>query len=823
MGPPARADMVPALGGMIIDYNITPNPGDQGLPIAFNATATGCGLGCTYAWGFGDGSPMVGAQNTNHTFNSSGIFTIDLWVNGTIGTSSNTLQLTVNSHLKLSANESRSVADADELVNLTAVPLGGTPPVAFAWRLGDGTRVTGANVSHAFASPGSYDNEVWANDTDHQSVFGWRNVTVNPALNFTVQSSLSRAETGETVNFSANTSGGTGPLGIAWQFGDGFSGGGSDASHIYGTPGNFTPQVWINDSAGVSKRASLSLQVLPGVSANIRTTGSESDVGIPIQFQGSSLGGESPINYSWSFGDGSRAVGSEVDYSFPRAGTFTVDLWTNDSMQRSSLATELFTVNPALEANELLSPSTTDVGSVVAMNPTLLYGSSPYTTEWTFGDGQRSNSLDAQHMYASPGRYTVTLYANDSAGGSVVDRANVTILLAVGAHASLDVPFSDVGIGIPFQANGTGGSGIFSYLWLFGDGTTSQSASPIHSYSAAGNFAPRVFVNDSVGGSFNESFPITIHGRPDANPIIAPQQSAPGEAVELNGWFAGGTGPYSFSWALGDGSSNSAQNLTHTYEAAGTYSLHFWVNDSQGASSEANLSLTVVPATLVAPTTSFWATPLWMWLFLGLIAGAVLVGAVSLARRNHDPFDEDGASAATELEEPDHSGEPGDLPAWPNFPLTVLEGDDPRVAYRVAAASGLSQDGLLIFTPEDPATVGHEFGLEHARILRVTRLEGDGFVSPGDLDRIGHLCEAHLQGGPNRGVVLVPLEAVLNASSVRGTRRLLQVMTEIALEHHNSMVTFLNPANLTIEERRLLREGARRIRFGHRKGKIFKP
>ncbi|MCI4373724.1 MAG: PKD domain-containing protein, partial [Thermoplasmata archaeon] len=149
-----------------------------------------------------------------------------------------------------------------------AVPTWGTPPYTVSWVLGDGTRASSPNLTHVFASPGPYSNEVWVNDSDHQSVGGWQNVTVSPALRFDLNQSAPVVEAGEPFFLTANSTGGTGPVQFDWLFGDGTYGNGTNVSHVYAVPGNYTPRLWVNDSAGVSVEKTLNVSVSGSKSAS---------------------------------------------------------------------------------------------------------------------------------------------------------------------------------------------------------------------------------------------------------------------------------------------------------------------------------------------------------------------------------------------------------------------------------------------------------------------------------------------------------------------------------------------------------------------------
>jgi|GEM_PF-6828948 len=63
---------------------------------------------------------------------------------------------------------------------------------------------------------------------------------------------------------------------------------------------------------------------------------------------------------------------------------------------------------------------------------------------------------------------------------------------------------------VNFDSTVTGGSGIYTYKWEFGDAITSASADPIHTYKNNGNYVARLYVTDSLGNSGMASVLITV-------------------------------------------------------------------------------------------------------------------------------------------------------------------------------------------------------------------------------------------------------------------------------------------------------------------------
>ncbi|MBV9856541.1 MAG: PKD domain-containing protein, partial [Streptosporangiaceae bacterium] len=63
--------------------------------------------------------------------------------------------------------------------------------------------------------------------------------------------------------------------------------------------------------------------------------------------------------------------------------------------------------------------------------------------------------------------------------------------------------------------------------------------------------------------------------------------------VSFTGSATGGTAPYAYSWKFGDGSTSTAQNPSHTYSAAGTYTATLTVTDSASPAHTATSTVTV--------------------------------------------------------------------------------------------------------------------------------------------------------------------------------------------------------------------------------------
>ena len=107
---------------------------------------------------------------------------------------------------------------------------------------------------------------------------------------------------------------------------------------------------------------------------------------------------------------------------------------------------------------------------------------STFSGKWDFGDGTSSSSLNPIHTYLKPGKYTVTHSVTSPCGTSTyTETINVT---CISADFSYITQVNKCANSMQFTPDELQGS----HTWDFGDGTTSNEVSPLHSYQLAGTY-----------------------------------------------------------------------------------------------------------------------------------------------------------------------------------------------------------------------------------------------------------------------------------------------------------------------------------------------
>ncbi|NLR93399.1 PKD domain-containing protein [Flammeovirga agarivorans] len=208
----------------------------------------------------------------------------------------------------------------------------------------------------------------------------------------------------------------------------------------------------------------------------------------------------------------------------------------------------------------------------------------PTSWLWTFGDGTTSDEQHPFHTYQEAGVYTVTLKAMNETGE---DEASMEDYISAGlfpvAGFETDQTTVDLGTAIQFTDTSTGSP--TSWLWNFGDESTSVEQHPSHTYENAGTYSIKLTVGNEDGEDLIMMLDyITVNEIPE---VTAGFEFAVDNASSKTYHFTdiSSGNPTSWLWTFGDGTTSDEQNPSHTYANAGEYKVMLQVENENGTSS----------------------------------------------------------------------------------------------------------------------------------------------------------------------------------------------------------------------------------------------
>ncbi len=246
--------------------------------------------------------------------------------------------------------------------------------------------------------------------------------------------------------------------------------------------------------------------------------------------------------------------------------------------------------------NAAFSGSPTSGCAPLAVNFTDLSTGDVSSWSWTFGDGGTSTAQNPSHNYTAAGTYTVALTVNGPGGSDTETKTNYVTVTTTPVAAFSGTPTSgNAPLAVTFTDLSTGGP--TSWSWNFGDGGTSTAQNPSHNFTVAGTYTVTLTATNSCGSDAETKVDyISVSDAPCDPPVAAFTGSPTNGTYPLNVSFTdqSSNNPTSWSWNFGDGGTSTAQNPSHSYNAAGSYTVTLTATNACGSDGETKVNYITV-------------------------------------------------------------------------------------------------------------------------------------------------------------------------------------------------------------------------------------
>ncbi|MCL3861290.1 PKD domain-containing protein [Actinotalea sp. K2] len=610
-----------------------------------------------YAWDFGDGATGEGVT-ASHTYGAAGTYTVTLTVTDNQGaTGTVAAEVTVTdppANQVPVAVFSSSVSDLAVSVDGSGSSDPDGTIAGYAWDFGDGATGEGVSASHTYGAAGTY--TVTLTVTDNQGATGTvaAEVTVtDPPANQVPVAVFSSSVSDLAV--SVDGSGSSDPdgtvAGYAWDFGDGATGEGVTASHTYGAAGTYTVTLTVTDNQGATGTVAAEVTVVePGPGTELARDGfgrvvvgdwGTADVGGAWQRSAGSAanyavsGGRATHRMNASGATVSSYLGAvsstdtevQVKVSLDKVqtggGTYVsvigrrVDTseYTGRLRFLSTGAVTLAAMQNGVTLGAVVLPDVDFATSDQLQVRLQVTGTSPTTVQakaWEVGAAEPATwQVSATNSFAAlqaPGAIGLSSYLSASSTNAPMTSA-FDDLIAYPTSATPppanQVPvavFSSSVSDLAVSVDGSGSSDpdgtVAGYAWDFGDGATGAGVTASHTYATSGTYTVRLTVTDNAGATGTTTRQVSVAGPPPANqvPVAVFSSSVSDLAVSVDG--SGSSDPdgtvAGYAWDFGDGATGAGVTASHTYAAAGTYTVTLTVTDNQGATGTVAAEVTVV-------------------------------------------------------------------------------------------------------------------------------------------------------------------------------------------------------------------------------------
>jgi PKD repeat protein len=509
----------------------------------------------SYLWDFGDGKTSTNPV-VMHTYfdqgSNNGEFNVILTVNKR--------DKKTNENFPETYNTVVTIANVQLFASFLADPEKGPAPLTvnfdasaskapageiteYAWDFqGNNTfrDAQGVKVSHTFEQEGQYKVSLRVTDnTGQKPAIITKTITVEgpntPTAVIEVPTDSGKYFSGKQYSFYSEKS--TSPTGkinkYEWNFGDGSPEANTrTATHTYAKAGEYEVILTVTDEEGKTGEASQKLKIETPESAPTAVIDSVPQMSkptdgfitgtVPLEVAFSGTNSKDPdnniIEYKWDF-DGDNQIdqaGQQAKYVYKTAGVYNASLIVVDAGGNESKGVLVVKVTAQdLKAQVSAQP----VDGVTPLTVDFDASGSSYpdgkivSYEWDFGDGtpKRIDVAQVSFKYTKIGTFKATVTAKSSDGKS--STASIDINVRPPALTSCFKPSIEQGpapLIVEFDPRCTAGPAA-KYSWDFGDGETSRTRKPTHTYQKPGSYQVTLEVadNQNVVNTFSMNVLVT--------------------------------------------------------------------------------------------------------------------------------------------------------------------------------------------------------------------------------------------------------------------------------------------------------------------------
>lgn len=555
----------------------------------------------TDLWYFGDSDTST-TSSPNHNYLTTGTYLAKLVLTSDFGCKDSSISnMLVRPHpvTSVTVNDTAQCLVGNNFIftNNTTIS---SDTFTSLWKFGDGDTSTAFAPVHSYMTADTFHGWVITTSTYgcQDSIDGYLYAWPHAVASFSVNDS-SQCQRGNNFIFTNNTSILAGTFTNHWDFGDFDTSTSNSPAHIYLSTGTYPVKLFTTSDFGCTDSTIQNMYVNhhPVTSFYVSDT-SMCQSGNNFNFYDSSTISTGGYTVLWKFGDNSSSILSNPSHYYPVNGVYLARLVTTSGFGCEDSSDILLYVRP----HPLTGFSVNDTmlclnGNNFIFSNNTSINAGTFTSLWDFGDLNTSVLSSPVYSYTTAGNYLVKLVATSDFGCKDSTYVNLYVKPhPVTLFNQNDTSLCLNGNNFIFTNNSSIGSGSYTGLWSFGDGSSATTYSPSHNYLYAGDY-PVKLVNTSDFGC-KDSIIKTMHVRP--HPVASWVTIDTSLCLRGNSFvFANSSfitsGSFSSLWKFGDLTTSTSHSLFHSYPSAGVYQAWLVATSNYGCTDSASKTLYVRP------------------------------------------------------------------------------------------------------------------------------------------------------------------------------------------------------------------------------------